>query len=204
MSNIHLLCCTGSLAVVLSVWQRDRNLMDSYRVITVDVPEFTIVSDARDPWQSGVTSCVVMKNDEVLYHQMSTFCHESMQLRSLCQSERMRDSVQHKIWTYPYYRAVNTEHQQRWTRWWCMTSSKHLPKSDKWGRTVLKLRKCCTPVNKAMSEISNCRHFFLSNLCEFRWRPEGPVSQIHSPHLHTGDPGIFSDLLRSVQLLKRE
>ena len=39
---------------------------------------------------------------------------------------------------------------------------------------------------------------------EFRWSPEGPVSQIHSPHLHADVPGIFSDLLRSVQMLKRE
>ena len=39
---------------------------------------------------------------------------------------------------------------------------------------------------------------------EFRWSPEGPVSQIHSPHLHVCAPGIFSDLLNSVQMLKRE
>ena len=39
---------------------------------------------------------------------------------------------------------------------------------------------------------------------EFRWSPEGPVSQIHRPHLHAGVPGLFSDLLRSVQMLKRE
>ena len=39
---------------------------------------------------------------------------------------------------------------------------------------------------------------------EFRWSPEGPVSQIHSPHLHDGAPGIFSYLLWSVQMLKRE
>ena len=32
----------------------------------------------------------------------------------------------------------------------------------------------------------------------------GPVSQIHSPHLHAGAPGIFSELLRSVQMLKGE
>ena len=32
----------------------------------------------------------------------------------------------------------------------------------------------------------------------------GPFSQIHSPHLLAGAPGIFSDLLRSVQMLKRE
>ena len=34
---------------------------------------------------------------------------------------------------------------------------------------------------------------------EFRWSQEGPVNQIHSPHLHVGGPGIFSDLLGSVQ-----
>ena len=39
---------------------------------------------------------------------------------------------------------------------------------------------------------------------EFRWSPEGPGSQMHSPHLHVGAPGIFSDLLRSVQMLKRD
>ena len=32
----------------------------------------------------------------------------------------------------------------------------------------------------------------------------GPVSQIHSPHFHVGATQIFSDLLRSVQTLKRE
>ena len=39
---------------------------------------------------------------------------------------------------------------------------------------------------------------------EFRWSLEGPVSQIHSPRLHVGAPGIFSYLLRFVQILKRE
>ena len=43
------------------------------------------------------------------------------------------------------------------------------------------------------------------NRCgKFRWSLEGPVSQIHSPHLFVGAPGIFSDLLRSVQMLKGE
>ena len=32
----------------------------------------------------------------------------------------------------------------------------------------------------------------------------GTVSQIHSPHLLVGAPGIFSDLLTFVQILKRE
>ena len=39
---------------------------------------------------------------------------------------------------------------------------------------------------------------------EFQWSAEGPVSQIHSPHLLIGAPGIFSDLEMSVQMLKRE
>ena len=38
---------------------------------------------------------------------------------------------------------------------------------------------------------------------EFRWSPEGPFNQIHS-HLNIGAPGIFSDLSRSLQMLKRE
>ena len=39
---------------------------------------------------------------------------------------------------------------------------------------------------------------------EFRSSLEGPGDQIHSPHLHDGAPGVFSDLLRSVQMLKSE
>ena len=42
-------------------------------------------------------------------------------------------------------------------------------------------------------------------LCgEYRLSPEGPVSQIDSPQLLTVAPGIFSDFLRSVHMLKRE
>ena len=39
---------------------------------------------------------------------------------------------------------------------------------------------------------------------EFRWSPQGPVSQIHSPHLYVDAPGIFSHILRSVKMLKRD
>ena len=38
---------------------------------------------------------------------------------------------------------------------------------------------------------------------EFRLNPEGPVSQILSPCLHVGAPGIIY-LLTSIQILKRE
>ena len=39
---------------------------------------------------------------------------------------------------------------------------------------------------------------------EFQLSPEGPASQIHSPQLRDATPGIFSDLLRSLQTLKRK
>ena len=36
---------------------------------------------------------------------------------------------------------------------------------NKGGMTILKVHKCCTSVNKVMSEISNCCHYILSNPC---------------------------------------
>ena len=52
---------------------------------------------------------------------------------------------------------------------------------------------------------SNTLMELIFNPCgEFRWNPEGPFIEIHFPHLKAGAPGIFSDLLRSVQMLKRE
>ena len=40
--------------------------------------------------------------------------------------------------------------------------------------------------------------------CWISWSPQGPVSQIPSPHLHPGAPGIFLELLKCFQILKRE
>ena len=57
------------------------------------------------------------------------------------------------------------------------------------------------------SEISGQKlswNWYLTHVVEFRWSPEGPVSQIHSPHLLVGAPGIFSELLRFVHMLKRQ
>ena len=44
----------------------------------------------------------------------------------------------------------------------------------------------------------------VSPLGQISVSPEGPVRHIHSPHLLVGAAGIFSDILRSVQMLKRE
>ena len=76
-----------------------------------------------------------------------------------------RDPVQHKILTYPCYRAVNTEHQQRWTCWCTTPSNIWQNVKNRERATILKVHKCCTSVNKTMSEISNCCQYFLSNLC---------------------------------------
>ena len=55
-----------------------------------------------------------------------------------------------------------------------------------------------------MKEIIKRLYFGEFNPCgEFRWSAEGSFSQIHSPHLHVGAPGIFTDLLRSFQMLQR-
>ena len=56
-----------------------------------------------------------------------------------------------------------------------------------WGRRVIGISVSLI-WSKTLMEL-------IFNPCgEFRWNPEGPVSQIHSPHLHVGAHGIFSDL----------
>ena len=123
---------TGSLAVVLSLCRRDRNRMYSYRVSTVDVPEYPIASGARGQWQQR---CDTLQ------------CHEEC-----------RGSAPPRLRTYPCYRVVYKEHQQKCTSWWCKTPSKNLAKVDTYGSYYVKVHKCSTPENKAMSEISNCCH----------------------------------------------
>ena len=115
-----------SLAVVLLLWWRDHNRMDSYWVSMVNVSQPPIASGTR-----SLTAAVWLL--ELLWRMMRFCTTKSMWLRSLRQSERttVRDPVQHKRWTYPCYRTVNMEHQQRWTCWWCTTPSKHLAKGDK-------------------------------------------------------------------------
>ena len=53
-------------------------------------------------------------------------------------------------------------------------------------------------------DLWSCQKLIFNPRGEFRRSPEGPVSQIHSHHLHVCAPAIISDLLRSVQVLKRE
>ena len=101
-------------------------------------------------------------------------------------------------------------------------NSKHFTKFKKSGRTKflsLKKRTCPEKTGRMTTlhwgrrviEISGSLIWsktlmeLIFNPCgEFRWSPEGPVCQIHSSHLLVGVPRIFSDLLRFVQMLKRE
>ena len=66
-----------------------------------------------------------------------------------------------------------------------------------WGRKVIGISRSLIWSKTLMELIFN-------PYGEFRWSPEGPVSQIHSPHHHVDVLAIFSDLLRYIQMLKRE
>ena len=94
-----------------------------------------------------------------------------MRLRYVRQSERTtaRDAVQYKRLIYPYYRVIITEHEQRWACWLCTTPSKHMANVINKGTTSVKVHKFCAPVNKSMSEISKCFHYFSCNPWRTQW-----------------------------------
>ena len=52
--------------------------------------------------------------------------------------------------------------------------------------------------------ISGFMNRYLFPVVNFGEVRKGPVSQNHSPHLHVDTPGIFSDLVSSIQIVKRE
>ena len=63
----------------------------------------------------------------------------------------------------------------------------------------------CTLIDTWISKlIRNLMEIMFNPCSELRWSLENPVSQIHTPHLLIGSPGIFSDILRFVQMLKIE
>ena len=106
------LCCTGSLAQILSLWRKDRDRMDSHRASTMDVSEFPIANSSRDPWQQRCDSL---------------YCHEewwgsvppsvvvfswvhAITISSPKWKNHWQGPGTHNRWTYPCYREVNTEH----------------------------------------------------------------------------------------------
>ena len=65
----------------------------------------------------------------------------------------------------------------------------------KWGRRV-------TGIFGSLIWSKTLMELIFKPCGKFRWSPDGPVSQIHSPHLLVGAPGIFSHLLKFVKMLR--
>ena len=114
----------------------------------------------------GVTPCIFM-NDAVLYHQVWSFSPEFMRLRSPHQSEKnhcegpgttqemnlpVLQGGQYGTPTKMDALMVYDAFQTFGKRWWIREIA------------ILKVHKYCTPVNKAMSEIMTCCHYFLFTL----------------------------------------
>ena len=80
------------------------------------------------------------------------------------------------------------------------------PKTLSWRKWKMSLimRRRMIRISVSLNWSRILMELIFNSCSEFRWSPEGPVSQIHSPHLHAGAHGIFSDFLRSVKMLKRE
>ena len=105
------MCCTESHAVVLSLWRRDRNRMDSgenddtrwYRTLT-----FFMTLQEVTPYCHGPFAPLVMRDTETA----TVFTrYESMLLRSLRKSERTiaRDPVQDKRYSGQSIRNINKD-----------------------------------------------------------------------------------------------
>ena len=109
----------------------------------------------------GVTPCIVMKNDRVLYHQVHSFlmspCNYDLFAKvkePLLRTRYItRDEFIHAI--VRSIRNSNKDGRADGVRRLpniCHTVIK--------GAIILKVHNFFTPVNKAMSEISNCCHYF--------------------------------------------
>ena len=168
----HLIARISSSLVLYRVphsgsftWRRDRKHMDSCEVSTVDVPESPIASGTRGVWQQQLCDPWHYHEEWRDYVPPSIHVFSSVHGIMISSAKWKNHCGGPGTTQHPCYGAVSTEHQQRWTRWWCTMPSKHLVKMMNEGVTILKVHKRCTPVNKAMSEISNCCHFVLTNPC---------------------------------------
>ena len=94
--------------MVLSLWQRDCNHIDSYRVSTVDVP--TAAQEVHDS-SKGVTPCIVMKNEgffttKCFMQSLKTFlCTTTILIQERCSS-----FINMVLWRshYPYESQCST------------------------------------------------------------------------------------------------
>ena len=113
------LCCTESLAVVLSLWRRVRNRMDSGdSTLWYRTPSFFMAMQGVTPLLSRIAAgngrfWNIHRTHPIWVHAI-TISSPKWKITAV-------DPVQHKKLTYPCYWVVNTEYQQRWTGWWCTT-----------------------------------------------------------------------------------
>ena len=103
--------------------------------------------------------------------------------------------LRHRIFTYVTWRAAHGV--PHFFKSSLMAQLKHSSREGfflyylrDWGRRV-------NGISWSLIWWKTLMELIFNPCAEFRWSPEGPVSQIHTPHLHVGAPGSFSDLLRS-------
>ena len=108
-----------------------------------------------------------MKNDGVLCHEVSSFSPGSCDYELFAKVKEPLPGTRY-ITRDEFIRAtgrsiqnINKDGRSGGVR--CLPDIWH--KVINKGETILKVHKCCNPVNKAMSEISNCCHYFLTNPC---------------------------------------
>ena len=98
----------------------------SYQIV-LTTPSFFMTMQGITLLLLSRSSCAAGIGDSVT----STVLTRAIMISSPNWNNHCEGPLQHKRWTYPCSRAVNTEHQQKWTPWWCATPSKHLEKGDK-------------------------------------------------------------------------
>ena len=114
-STDKFICCSGCLAVVLLLWRRDRNRMDSYRLRTVDVSESPIASAARRPWQQQCDSLYCYEEwwgsvppSVMVFSWVYAITISSPKWKNHCEGPGTTQEM-----NYPCCKVINREHQQR-------------------------------------------------------------------------------------------
>ena len=163
----HLLCCTRPLAMVLAFlhWmflqhhfhptlRRTRHLVVQNPIILHDNARshIAVVTDLFHRWQWEILEHPPYSPDMCPF-DYDLFAKEPLRgTRYNPRDELIRDIVRSM-------RNINKDGRSDGVRRLPNIWHKVINK----GATILKVHKCCTPVNKAMSEISDCYHYFLFN-----------------------------------------
>ena len=141
----------------------------------------------------GWDGSLVSRKEKGNGHQ-DTFCYRDEKFRlKQCRGRALR--FQHLVLTHHFVKTTNTHHQQN---------------ISVYGKIILRHllsiggKGWLIGISGSLMWSETLMELIFNSSGEFWCSPEGPLTQIHFPHLHAGAPGIFSDLLKSVQMLKRE